>query len=98
MRIGAAFACLKAASRDEADRLFRGGANTPARENEEKHHGRIGGLWFVSVQPRQSPQGDTEAPCLINCYQDDVPPTPMTPVSVEGLASLQNLIKQDAHS
>ncbi|KAH8748016.1 hypothetical protein BGZ57DRAFT_776840, partial [Hyaloscypha finlandica] len=31
-------------------------------------------------------------------YQDDIPPTPMTPVSVGGLASLQNLIKQDAHT
>ena len=30
------------------------------------------------------------------CHQNDVPPTPMTPVSVEGLLSLQNLIKQDA--
>jgi len=31
------------------------------------------------------------------CHQDDVPPTPVTPVSAEGLVSLQNLIKQDAH-
>ena len=32
------------------------------------------------------------------CHQNDVPPTPVTPVSVEGLLSLQNLIKQDAHT
>ncbi|KIM93070.1 hypothetical protein OIDMADRAFT_138438, partial [Oidiodendron maius Zn] len=32
------------------------------------------------------------------CHKDDVPPTPVTPVSVEGLVSLQNLIKQDAHT
>jgi hypothetical protein len=32
------------------------------------------------------------------CHQDDIPPTPVTPVSVEGLVSLQNLIKQDAHT
>jgi hypothetical protein len=32
------------------------------------------------------------------CHQDDVPPTPVTPVSVEGLVLLQNLIKQDAHT
>jgi hypothetical protein len=40
------------------------------------------------------------------CHQDDVPPvrqdyvppTPVTPVSAEGLVSLQNLIKQDAHT
>jgi hypothetical protein len=31
------------------------------------------------------------------CHQDDVPPTPVTPVSVEGLVLLQNLIKQDTH-
>jgi len=30
--------------------------------------------------------------------QDDVPPTPVTPVSAEGVVSLQNLIKQDAHT
>jgi hypothetical protein len=32
------------------------------------------------------------------CHQDDVPPTPVTPVLVEGLVSLQNLIKQDAYT
>jgi hypothetical protein len=32
------------------------------------------------------------------CHQDDVPLTPMTPVLVEGLVSLQNLIKQDVHT
>jgi hypothetical protein len=33
-----------------------------------------------------------------SCHQDEVPQTPVTPVSAEGLASLQNLIKQDAYS
>jgi hypothetical protein len=36
-----------------------------------------------------------------SCHQDEVPQTPVTPVtpaSAEGLASLQNLIKQDAHT
>ncbi|KAH7363972.1 hypothetical protein BKA65DRAFT_522582 [Rhexocercosporidium sp. MPI-PUGE-AT-0058] len=32
------------------------------------------------------------------CRQDDVPLTPATPVSAEGLVSLHNLIKQDAHT
>ncbi|PMD14772.1 hypothetical protein NA56DRAFT_557426, partial [Hyaloscypha hepaticicola] len=32
------------------------------------------------------------------CHQDDVLPMPVIPVSVEGLVSLQNLIKQDAHT
>jgi hypothetical protein len=31
-------------------------------------------------------------------HQDEIPQTPVTPVSVEGLASLHNLIKQDAHT
>ena len=36
-----------------------------------------------------------------SCHQDEVPQTPVTPItpaSAEGLASLQNLIKQDAHT
>ena len=33
-----------------------------------------------------------------SCHQDQVPQTPVTPVSAEGLASLHNLIKQDAHT
>ncbi|KAH8791720.1 hypothetical protein F5882DRAFT_291135, partial [Hyaloscypha sp. PMI_1271] len=33
-----------------------------------------------------------------SCYQDGVLQTPVTPVSAEGLASLHNLIKQDAHT
>ena len=31
-------------------------------------------------------------------YQDEVPQTPVTPVSAEGLMSLHNLIKQDVHT
>lgn len=33
-----------------------------------------------------------------SCHQDEVPQTPVTPVSAEGLASLHDLIKQDAHT
>jgi hypothetical protein len=33
-----------------------------------------------------------------SCHQDEVPQTPVTPVSAEGLASLHNLIRQDAHT
>jgi hypothetical protein len=33
-----------------------------------------------------------------SCHQDEVPQTPVTPVSAEGLASLHSLIKQDAHT
>jgi hypothetical protein len=33
-----------------------------------------------------------------SCHQDEVPQTPITPVSAEGLTSLHNLIKQDANT
>ncbi len=33
-----------------------------------------------------------------SCLQDGVPQTPVTLVSVEGLTSLHNLIKQDAYT
>jgi hypothetical protein len=33
-----------------------------------------------------------------SCHQDEVPQTPVMPVSAEGLALLHNLIKQDAHT
>ncbi len=33
-----------------------------------------------------------------SCHQDEVPQTPVTLVLVEGLVSLHNLIKQDAHT
>jgi hypothetical protein len=33
-----------------------------------------------------------------SCLQDGVPQTPVTPVSPDGLASLHNLIKQDAYT
>jgi len=32
------------------------------------------------------------------CPQDEVPQTPVTPVSAEALTSLHNLIKQDAYT
>jgi hypothetical protein len=75
----------------------------------EKYYEGMSGLWFVSAQSRQSPQGDTEAPTqstipradeirVGSCHQDGVLQTPVTPVSAEGLVSLHNLIKQDAHT
>ena len=67
----------------------------------------MGYPWFVPIQPRQSPQGYTEAPYSTNCsradeimvgsyQQDEVPQIPVTPVSAEALASLHNIVKQDA--
>jgi len=69
----------------------------------------MGGLWFVSIQPdrvlRVTPKPPTQSTVpradeikVGSCHQDEVPQTPVTPVSAEGLASLQNLIKQDVHT
>ena len=48
--------------------------------------------------PAQSTVPRTDEIKVGSCHQDEVPQTPVTPVSVEGLASLHNLIKQDAHT
>jgi hypothetical protein len=55
----------------------------------------------LRVTPK--PPGQSTAPRadeikVGSCHQDEVPQTPVTPVSAEGLASLHNLIKQDAHT
>jgi hypothetical protein len=117
------FGPLKAAYRDEAERLFRGGANTigkqhftslysPAREKAFTAR-NIMAAWaacglfpfnpdrVLSVTPKP-----LNAPTLPKCdgikvgacRQEEVPRTPMTPASAEGIALLHNLIKQDAHT
>ena len=48
--------------------------------------------------PAQSTVPRTDEIKVGSCHQDEVPQTSVTPVSVEGLASLHNLIKQDAHT
>ncbi|KAG0645122.1 jerky [Hyphodiscus hymeniophilus] len=116
------FAPLKAAYRDEAERLFQGGANTvgkqhftslysPAREKAFTRR-NIRAAWascglfpfnpdrVLRVTPR--PPAQSMVPraeeIKVGCHQDEVPQTPVTPVSAEGLASLYNLIRQDAHT
>jgi len=120
------FAPLKAAYRDEADRLFRGGVNTigkqhftslynPAREKAFTKR-NITAAWAASglfpfnpdrvlrVTPKPPTQPNVprvDETQVGSCHQDEVPQTlvtPVTPVSVEGLASLQKLIKQDIHT
>jgi hypothetical protein len=117
------FVPLKAAYRNEADRLFRGGANTvgkqyftslysPARERAFTKR-NITAAWaacglfpfnpdrVLRVTPKPPAQSTVPRADEVKvgaCYQDKVPQTPVTPVSAEGLASLQNLIKQDAHT
>jgi hypothetical protein len=123
------FASLKAAYCDEADRLFRGGANTvgkqhftslysPAREKAFTKRNIIAGWAACGLFPfnpdrvlRMTPKPPTQSTVpradeikVGSCHQDEVPQTPVTPVTpvtlvlAEGLASLQNLIKQDAHT
>ena len=120
------FASLKEAYRDEADRLFRGGANTvgkqhftslysPAREKAFTKRNITAGwaacglfpfnpdrvLKVTPKPPAQSTVPRADEIKVGSCHQDEVPQTPVTPVmpaSAEGLASLQNLIKQDAHT
>ncbi|KAH6672828.1 hypothetical protein B0J14DRAFT_667473 [Halenospora varia] len=63
---------------------------------EEKYHGRIGTL-VTPKPPAQSTVPRANKIQVGACHQDEVPQTPVTPVLVGGLASLQNLIKQDAY-
>ncbi len=116
------FAPLKAAYRDEADRVFRGGANTigkqhftslysPAREKAFTKR-NITAAWracglcpfnpdrVLSAIPRPPAQSTITRDAEIRigpCHQDAIQ-TPVTPVSAEGLASLHDLIKQDANT
>jgi hypothetical protein len=115
------FASLKAAYRDEADRLFQGGTNTvgkqhftslysPAREKAFTKRNITAGWAACGLFPfnpdrvlRVTPKPPAQATVpradeiqVGSCHQDEVPQTPVTLVSAEGLASLQNLIKQDA--
>jgi hypothetical protein len=113
---------LKGFYRDEAERLFQGGANTvgkqdftslysPAREKAFTKR-NITAAWAayglfplnpdrvlrVTLKPpaQSTPRADEIRVGFY--YQDEVPQTPVTPVSIEGLASLHNLIRQDAHT
>jgi DDE superfamily endonuclease len=117
------FASLKAAYRDEADRLFRRGANTvgkqhftslysPTREKAFTKRNIMAGwaacgsfpfnpdrvLRVTPKPPTQSTVPRADEIKVGSCHQDEVPQTPITPVSAEGLTSLQNLIKQDVYT
>ena len=53
----------------------------------------------LRVTPKPSAQSTVADEIRVgSCHQDEVPQTPVTPVSAEGLASLYSLIKQDAHT
>ena len=117
------FAPLKAAYRDQVERLYRGGASTvgkehftslysPARERAFTKR-NITAAWAASglfpfnpyrvlkVTPKPPPQSTVPKAAEMkvgSCLQDEVLPTPVTPVLAEALTSLHNLIKQDAHT
>jgi hypothetical protein len=117
------FAPLKGFYRDEADRLFRGGANTvgkehftslysPAREKAFTKRNILAGWAACGLFPfnpdrvlRKTPKPLTQLTVpradeveVGNCQQDELPQTPVTPVSAEGFLSLHNLIKRNAHA
>lgn len=118
----AVFAPMKAAYREQAERLERGGVNTigkkhftslssPAREKAFTPKNIIAGFAASGLFPFNpdrvlrsipKPHADLTIPKAdeVNveaCQRNEVPPTPVTPVSVEGLVSLRNMIiDQDA--
>jgi hypothetical protein len=115
------FTRLKDEYRDEAERLFHGGANTVGKQHFTSLYSRAREKAFTKrnimagwaacglfpfnpdrvlrVTPKPPAQSTGADEIEVGaCHQDDVPTTPVTPVSVEGLVSLQNLIKQDAHT
>ena len=114
------FAPLKAAYRNQVERLYRGGAGTIGKEHFTYLYSiarkraftqrNIAAGWAatglfpfnpdrvlknISKPPSELiiPKGDE-----VTSLQVEVLQTPVTPVSAEALASLQNLIKQDAHT
>jgi hypothetical protein len=117
------FAPLKAAYRDQAERLLRGGASTvgkehftslyyPARERAFTKR-NITAAWAASglfpfnpdrvlrhtpKPPVQLTASEAAEPKIVPCPPDEALQTPVTPVSVEALTSLHNIIKQDAHT
>jgi hypothetical protein len=118
----AVFSPLKAAYREQVERLERGGVNTigkehftslysPAREKAFTSKNIIAGFAASGLFPfnpdrvlrsMPKPLADLTIPKAdeVNveaCRENEVPQTPVTPVSAEGLASLRNLIiEQDA--
>ena len=121
----AVFAPLKAAYREQVERLERGGVNTIGKEHftslfspararaftakNIKAGFAASGLFPFNPdrvldsmpKPAIGPVTASTADKVIVelSSQEQIPPTPVTPVSAEGLMSLQNLIiEQDAHA
>ncbi|PQE27728.1 pogo transposable element protein [Rutstroemia sp. NJR-2017a BVV2] len=107
------FAPLKGFYRDEADRLFRGGANTVVlhgRKHSQKKNILAGwaacGLFPFNPDRvlRKIPKPPTQLTVpradeveVGSGQQDEFPPTSVTLVSAEGFMSLHNLIKQNTY-
>ncbi|PMD13637.1 hypothetical protein NA56DRAFT_674735 [Hyaloscypha hepaticicola] len=100
------FAPLKAAYRDETERLFQGGANTVGKQHftslyslaREKAFTKRNITAVIPKPPAQLNIPRADEIRVSSCYQDEVPQPLVTLVLVEGLASLYNLIKQDTYT
>jgi hypothetical protein len=119
----AVFAPLKAAYRDEVERLFQGGVNTvgkehftllysPARDKAFSKRNIMQAWAATGLFPfnpdrvlRRTPKPPaqlalprSEETTGNSGMPDEVPQTPITPVSAEAFISLHNLIKKDTHT
>ncbi|KAF4629691.1 hypothetical protein G7Y89_g8452 [Cudoniella acicularis] len=77
-------------------RSFHEQPRGPRGKRRPKANNRV--LRVTPKPPAQSTIPRADEIRVGSCYQDEVSQTPVTPVSAEGLASLHNLIKQDAHT
>lgn len=116
------FAPLKAAYRDKADRMLRGGATAIGKQHFTSLYSlarekafterNITAAWaacglfpfnperVLRVTPKPPAQASSlraDGTEVGSCHQE-VPQTPVTPVSAGGLTSLHDLIKQDART
>ncbi|TVY14141.1 hypothetical protein LARI1_G009295 [Lachnellula arida] len=103
------FAPLKAAYRDEVERLCRGGVNTPCKGQAFSKR-NITSAWAATglfplnrdrvlrhtpKPPAQLPMPGSDEIRMDSDLMDEVPQTPTTPVSAEAFMSLHSMIQQD---
>jgi hypothetical protein len=116
------FAPLKAAYRDQVERLNRGGVDTvgkehftslykPAREKALSRRNIMAGWSATGLYPYNPKRVLDSLPkstanstatetysLAVSSSQEEIPQTPVTPVSAEALTSLHNRITQDAYA
>jgi hypothetical protein len=120
----AVFASLKAAYRDQVERLYRGGADTVGKEHFTSLYSPararaftkryITSAWAATglfpfnpdrvLRDTPKPPPEVSVPkevAVESCPQDevlDIPVTPVTPVTTEGIASMHDIIMHDARA